>query len=336
MTRSSMPSAGWVGKTRSCDRSANAGGGLTWDGASGTTSPGTCVPRALPTGESSSPSFNTSAAVAVSAHKPAVTAATTTATHLRIGRADARCGSLRFWGRWGRLHGSIPWLRYRRGCRLNRFVELRTRHCAHIHEGLDHPTPGGHLAQCVNDRHANRTRSRPVDFNDRVRFHTPHHMPAEIASIAYHGPRQCINPWSQGLILLTDIHFDLGISGMHHHEHVTGLHRHGRCKHGNDAENALDHQDLEKQVSNYRTTRYGFSHHVLRWVPGSTGPDVFILRTQSVRAYPSNGWPPWNYRPNNTSPGSLPPKINLLGSSIISFTLYRKLTLSLPSMMRWS
>lgn len=43
-----------------------------------------------------------------------------------------------------------------------------------------------------------------------------------------------------------------------------------------------------------------------------------------------------SYSPSRTSPGSLAPKISLCGSSIISFTLYKKLTLSLPSMIRWS
>ena len=40
------------------------------------------------------------------------------------------------------------------------------------------------------------------------------------------------------------------------------------------------------------------------------------------------------YKPASTAPGSLPPSTILAGSSSISFTLYRKLTLSLPSTMR--
>ena len=70
----------------------------------------------------------------------------------------------------------------------------------------------------------------------------------------------------------------------------------------------------------------------------------FGLTTLQVEA---SGAPIWEPRfvvsegleaqsPSNTSVGVFPPKSMRSGFSIISFTMYKKPTLSLPSTMRWS
>ena len=57
----------------------------------------------------------------------------------------------------------------------------------------------------------------------------------------------------------------------------------------------------------------------------------YLFTIIQIRSKSKNKYSPYN--PNKTSTGSLAPNNNLVGFSIISFTLTRKLTDSFPSMI---